>query len=851
MRVLECLSENVCALGWGPDGVAWSDEAVTTLPGGRRTDPADALAWIDGWIIADRERLWRPGGPEVAARGQVAFGGDAVWVLGETLQRRCPRTLEVLETLPLSGQQLAVAGGAVAGDRIAGDTVAVVDGARLRWRRGGAAGELALPLEAHTVALSPGGDRVVVGHWSGGAWEGPLGGPLTQRGWGRAGDVCHGGGWFWAGGRLFWELDHPGDVLRFGGGTPDRVVVGPGGEPAALFRQFLIGLSGPQEPPLGPLRRTTALWAGGGRVVAATDDGRIFTWRDGVLEGVVDARVGGVEALAMRGDQLLIGALEGVEIWEGGRAVDAWSAPGLAHIKRLVMAPDGGALALGHETAVRFSAEGEPLARFGPWLREDDYKANTTDAALNPADGAAAVALHYGQQPAAAYGRDGEALEALPGASSLCFSAAGDALLLSGGREGLRLSWPERERRPCPSFLKAAALEEGWLWAAGRLMGRLDRGGEEVWTGQYHDDIHALAADPERGRCWTGGHAVWIGERRLEDGALVRALPAGGGGKISALAFSPDGRTLAAGEYGGRLHLWSLEALARVGLLDGSTLQPPDSPFEVGRLGELEALAWPGALTAACNRLLRWASPGDLSDPEDRTLEDTNPSQLTPDGRFGLCGGGWGAEVRVIDLETGEERIRLEGPDGRDRVVRLSHDGRTLVLGTADGETRLEAWDVATGEPIASLQADAAAFAARFDARGRLLLGLRRDEGGATWAAWRPRERALERWLAPHPALDGASDFAAAGERALVWGTLASLVDAGSGEVRTLAPLESAVTCGALSADGELAAIGGWYGESNVYRRGTLLGRLCHTHDGGWWSQRPGEPRRYTPGSWA
>ena len=94
-----------------------------------------------------------------------------------------------------------------------------------------------------------------------------------------------------------------------------------------------------------------------------------------------------------------------------------------------------------------------------------------------------------------------------------------------------------------------------------------------------------MAADPERGRCWTGGHAVWIGERQLSDGALQRVLPAGGGGKITAMAFSPDGRTLAVGEMGGRVHHWSVETLERIGLLDGTSLQPPDSPVEVGRVG--------------------------------------------------------------------------------------------------------------------------------------------------------------------------------------------------------------------------------------------------------------------------
>jgi WD40 repeat protein/serine/threonine protein kinase len=114
---------------------------------------------------------------------------------------------------------------------------------------------------------------------------------------------------------------------------------------------------------------------------------------------------------------------------------------------------------------------------------------------------------------------------------------------------------------------------------------------------------------------------------------------------VFAVAFAPDGKTLASGDWDGNVKLW-----------DVATGQEQASP--------------PGHQ--------RWVTK----------------LAFTPDGKTLVSSGG-DACVKLWDVATREERARFPGPVHA-RSVAVSPDGRTLAAGWESGAVQL--WDLATGQ---------------------------------------------------------------------------------------------------------------------------------------------------------
>ncbi|MFD7667820.1 hypothetical protein [Streptomyces sp. NPDC059788] len=152
------------------------------------------------------------------------------------------------------------------------------------------------------------------------------------------------------------------------------------------------------------------------------------------------------------------------------------------------------------------------------------------------------------------------------------------------------------------------------------------------------------------------------------DVPLRRRLTAHRGG-VRAVAFSPDGRTLAT--TGGRdnaVRLWSVATGTPRATLDAPT-------------GPLSALSF-GA--------------------DGRTLAGS-----TRDGSW-----------RLWDTATGRTRATFIGPGGPVATTAFSRDGRTLATGGTDGTVRL--WNVATGALSATLRGHTGkVVSVAFDPRGR------------------------------------------------------------------------------------------------------------------------------------
>jgi WD40 repeat protein len=414
---------------------------------------------------------------------------------------------------------------------------------------------------------------------------------------------------------------------------------------------------------------TCVAWGPDGNWVASGDKERVYLWKADSLERAAvldDCKYTQALAFSPDGKRLAAGGDGWVRLWQlGADAITpgpegSWKSAG---VKALAFANDGKTLA-----AAMSGKDGwvQLLDVSGPTFQE-------RRAFRNRAEDIVSIAF-------APHGR----------------------ILAVGDRFGTGLWDPfGRTGREAPAWL-VAWLAAGYVLAAvlgvlGVLAWWARRSGESRWQGRRR---------LRRGLVWGGGVlavwlilslVLWLVTPSADEPIRLHAIDgfeAGG-----AVAFSPDGRLLAAGGVQGSVCLW-----------DVGGPQPRQQARLQGhqRVVNCVAFALGGRLLVSAaedNTTRVWDLRGDPPSERGRLRGHTEPVNalaVSPDGRT-LVTGSRDSTVRLWDLagETPREKPCGEDQGMLIRSMAFAADGRTLAVGCADRTVRL--WDLGRPKPAEKL----------------------------------------------------------------------------------------------------------------------------------------------------
>ena len=209
----------------------------------------------------------------------------------------------------------------------------------------------------------------------------------------------------------------------------------------------------------------------------------------------------------------------------------------------------------------------------------------------------------------------------------------------------------------------------------------------------HTDEVLAVAFSPDGRTLASGSRDRTIRLWNTNTGEHKLTLEGHTSG-VTCLSFSPDGRTLASGSWDDTVRLWDAET--------GQHLQTLEEHTD----GVRSVVFSPDGRTLASggydNILRLWDVETGQHKPAFEGHTDYIRSVVfSPDGSM-LASGSYDRTLRLWDAETGQHKLTLEGHTDGVLTVAFSPDGSTLASGSYDGTLRV--WDAETGQHKLTLE---------------------------------------------------------------------------------------------------------------------------------------------------
>jgi WD40 repeat protein len=451
--------------------------------------------------------------------------------------------------------------------------------------------------------------------------------------------------------------------------------------------------------------------------------------------------------------------------------------------------------------------------RLRGWLEEDEasmilYGQLAEDTAQWRAAGDDRSLLYRGVQLAATR-QAARVWEADPGRYPTLSASEADFLQASG-RALARGRWRRRALAGLLAVLVVAALAGAGIAVKNARTNAAQQSTANISQRLAAQSTALDAADPVTaallaGAAWRLSPTAQARYSLLQSLAQpVRGILTASSGVVTALAYSPDGTTLAAGYSGGAIRLWDLAshraisatswgaaplALAFTG--GGKQLEVADDaavgtwnltdqaritarPFASPAQGNAVAFSPDGQTVAtgsADGNVQLWdtATQQEIGAPMSSDAQPVAAVAFSPDGTLVAAGSADG-NVQLWDAGTQQEAgSALVAGAAEVDALAFSPDGKLLATGGQDGAARL--WDVATGSQIGATMATGAAVSA-------LMFG-----GGGTTLASAESDGATELWEVSTQAQTGAALTVqgSAGVSALAFSPAADALATGNG----------------------------------------------------------------------
>ena len=250
--------------------------------------------------------------------------------------------------------------------------------------------------------------------------------------------------------------------------------------------------------------------------------------------------------------------------------------------------------------------------------------------------------------------------------------------------------------------------------------------GHELAIYQGHTYLVPAVAFAPEGQTLATGSAdrtakLWDAATRQELATL-----SGHSSQISSVAFTPDGRKLATGSFDHTAKLWDVATRQELAVLKGHTniifsvaFSPDGTRLATGSY-DLTTKLWDVATGRELTTLKGHLKP-------------ILAVAFSPDGKT-LATGSADSTVKLWQVSTGQEILTIKGHAGHVRSIAFAPDGKRLATGSSEGIVRL--WDVVTGQELLALKGHTDEVAAvAFSPDGQLLVSGSKDGTMRFWRA--------------------------------------------------------------------------------------------------------------------